>query len=109
MLTLEQLNAKFLKRTSSHSFKNVDTIAEADGVQFLCPKCFVANKGAIGTHSVICWSPSVPQDTQPTPGRWSLIGTGIKDLTLQAGSSSVQLTSGCGAHFFVQCGEIKPC
>jgi hypothetical protein len=42
----------------------------------------------------------------PTPGRWDFQGTGLQDLTLVAGSSSVLLTGGCRAHFFVRDGEI---
>ena len=33
---------------------DVDALTEADGVWFLCPKCFAANGGAVGTHAVIC-------------------------------------------------------
>lgn len=105
-MRLEQLDAHFLKRVDASHFKHVDSLSEADGVQFLCPKCFQQNNGPVGTHSVICWSPSVPQDTRPTPGRWSLSGSGLHDLTLTAASSSVLLNGGCAAHFFVQNGEI---
>lgn len=103
-MRLSDLDAQFLKRNDSHHFQFVTTIAEADGIEFLCPKCFVANNGKIGTHSVICWAPTVPQDTNPTPGRWELQGTSIDDLTLIAGSSSIQLNGGCNAHFYVRNG-----
>ena len=106
---LTDLDAKFLKHEDSHHFRFVDAIADADGVEFLCPKCFRTNNGPIGTHTVICWSPSVPQDTTPTPGRWSMQGTGIADLTLVARSSSVWLRGGCEAHFFVRNGQIEDC
>lgn len=105
-MTLRELCAKFLRRVDSRHFWRVDTIGEADGVQFLCPKCFEANGGPVGTHAIICWSPSVPQDTFPTPGRWALQGTGLDDLTLFAQSSSVKIEGGCEAHFFVQDGKI---
>jgi len=88
---------------------DVDVIGQADGVIFLCPKCFHDNGGPVGTHSVICWSPAVSQDHVPRPGRWNLVGTAIDDLTLVAGSSSVQLQGGCGAHFFVRGGRVVPC
>jgi hypothetical protein len=109
MTTLRELRAYFLKRQDDLHFKRVDTIGEADGVSFLCPKCFAANRGSLGTHSVICWSPAVPQSTHPKPGRWELQGTGIDDITLVAGSSSVLLTAGCNAHFFVRGGQIEDC
>jgi len=108
-MRLIELEPQLLKREDASHFRNVATLAEADGIRFLCPKCFAANKGPIGTHGIICWSPSVPQDTRPTPGRWSLQGAGFDDLTLVAGSSSVALTGGCAAHFFVRNGEIIDC
>lgn len=85
----------------------VDHLSEAHGVMFLCPKCFAANGGDVGTHQIICWNPSVPQTVEPKPGRWEMRGTGYGDLSLVAGSSSVLLTSGCQAHFFVTTGEIR--
>lgn len=76
---------------------------------FLCPKCFAANGGNVGTHSCICWRPCVPQTEDPKPGRWEFEGSGLSDLTLVAGSSSVLLQGGCDAHFFVRAGEIVMC
>lgn len=89
---------------------HVDRIEDAQGVQFLCPKCFVANGGAVGTHRVICWSRSrgVPDDANPAPGRWKLDGTGLHDLTLNGdpGSRSVKLTGdGCQWHGYITNGE----
>lgn len=89
--------------------------AAAQGVDFLCPKCFAANGGAVGTHRVICWSRSrgVPDDVTPRPGRWLLVGTSIDDLTLNADppstARSVLLTSGCGWHGFVTAGNVTSC
>ena len=108
-MKLLALKPRWLKRQDSHNFLNVDSIIEADGVCFLCPVCFVSNNGSVGTHSVICWAPSVPQDTLPTPGRWTMQGTSFDDLTLVAGSSSVQLQADCHAHFFVRGGQIQLC
>ena len=108
-MRLRDLEPQFLRRKSPREWQNVDSIEEADGIFFLCPKCFAANGGAIGTHGVMCWRPHVPQDTPPTPGRWEFEGTGYGDLTLVAGSSSVLLTSGCMAHFFVRAGAIFGC
>jgi hypothetical protein len=85
---------------------NVDHIVDAKGIRFLCPKCFAANGGPKGTHQVICWSPDVDCSWSPGPGRWSLHGSGYDDLSLVAGSSSVQLNGGCNAHFFVTGGAI---
>lgn len=106
-MRLRELKAKFIKRDDSRSFREVETKAEADGVMFLCPVCFKENNGPVGTHSIICWEPSVPQDTEPVPGRWTMQGNGIDDLTLVAASSSIFLQKApCKAHFFVRNGEI---
>ena len=106
-MKLSELEPQFMKVVTAKRFQNVDTIEEADGVMFLCPKCFKENGGPVGTHRVLCWRPRVSQEIPPTPGRWEFKGTGYDDLTLVAGSSSIFLTGeGCGAHFFVKNGEI---
>lgn len=96
------------ERVGPHTYLiPVESVAEADGVVFLCPKCFQENNGPVRTHSVVCWRPRVPQgENIEGPGRWEFEGTGLHDLTLVAGSSSVLLTGGCNAHFFVRGGEI---
>lgn len=108
-MRLSELEPKFMKRDDLRHFHHVETLAEADGIRFLCPKCWEANGGAKGTHGVICWNPGVSQDTRPTPGRWEMHGTGVDDLTLVAGSSSVWLKGGCGAHFHIRNGNIEMC
>lgn len=113
-IDLARLEAKFIRyeRRDGHEyFIDVETIGEAQGVEFLCPKCFEANNGPVGTHMVVCWSRSrgVPDDVEPKPGRWALIGVGLHDLTLNADppgtARSVQLTSGCSWHGFVTNGK----
>lgn len=107
-VALSDLLPRFLHRTDDTHYHYVDTIDKADGVIFLCPVCFLNNhRSNVGVHSVICWNPSVPQSTSPTPGRWNLVGSGLRDLSLVAGSSSVLLTGpGCGAHFHVKDGMV---
>ena len=107
-LQLTELEPQFLKRISDKRFREVKTLAKADGIMFVCPLCFENNgKNRVGVHSVICWNLSVPQTTEPTPGRWNLLGTGYDDLTLQNGSSSILLTGdGCGWHGFIQNGVV---
>lgn len=103
---LLELEPQFLTRTTDTSWRHVESIGEAEGIIFLCPLCFRVNNGPIGTHSVICWTPRVPLTVTPGPGRWEMLGTGYHDLTLRAGSSSVQLLGGCNAHFFITNGEV---
>jgi len=110
MIKLSVLEARFLKETPDRCLTPVTDIAEAEGVIFLCPKCFEANKGNIGTHSVICWfnGRGVPGDRAPGPGRWNPQGTGIDDLTfVPPGAISVLLTAGCGWHGFIENGHAK--
>lgn len=106
-MRLLELEPQWLKILGEKTFQRTElTIDEADGIVFLCPKCFVEKGGPIGTHSIICWRPRVPQDIDPKPGRWEFEGTGFNDLTLVAGSSSILLLGGCNAHFFIRNGGI---
>lgn len=90
---------------------HVKTLAEANGLIFVCPECLVKQGGyRPGCHSILCWTPEVPAGVNPGPGRWSFHGTGLSDLTLRAGSSSIHLTGpGCGAHFFIENGLVYAC
>lgn len=109
MIPLRDLEAKFIRTTPDGHYV-VPTLMEAQGVRFLCPKCFMANKGPVGTHMVICWSRSrgTPEDRDPKPGRWSLHGTSIDDLHLEGdpvgGARSIQLLCGCNWHGFINHG-----
>lgn len=107
-MRLSELRPAFLKLLDQRTrrYEGV-TREEADGIQFLCPKCWTANGGPKGTHMVVCWRPTVPAETTPGPGRWELVGTDFEDLSLVAGSSSVLLLGGCKAHFFVEHGSIR--
>lgn len=83
---------------------------DARGIMFLCPVEF-AKQGAIGTHSIVCWDPSVPLDIGLTgPGRWHLRGDSFENLSLVGlTTSSVLLTGGCNAHFHITSGTIQFC
>jgi len=105
-MKLMELEPQLLKRINDKEYQEVDCLADADGIRFLCPKCLAELGGRPGVHSCICWCPSVPQTTYPRPGRWAFEGTGLSDLTLRAGSSSVSITDGCKAHFSICAGEI---
>jgi hypothetical protein len=89
----------------------VDSIEQAQGLLFLCPKCFSENHGPEGTHGILCWSESqgAPADACSIPGRrLALKGTGFADLTLDSdpGSKPILLTSGCHWNGFVMDGEV---
>ncbi len=108
-MKLIELEPHFIKIINSNSWTTDSSPQDADGIQFLCPKCFSDNKGPMGTHMIICWKPHVPQTFYPVPGRWNIVGNSYDNLSLVAGSSSVLLTGGCKAHFFVRNGEIINC
>jgi hypothetical protein len=118
-LKLSELEPQFLRYSLEGGravFHHVDDIAEAQGLIFLCPKCFAENRGAVGTHSILCWSRSrgVPEDASPGPGRWTLEGTGYADLTMNGdspkgpgtGKRSVLLTAGCRWHGYITRGRV---
>ena len=109
MPTLRQLKAKFIAYCDAHEFHEIDDMGAADGIMFGCPKCYAANGDSmIGTHQVICNRPRVEQsELRVGPGRWEFAGSGLDDLTLFAGSSSIKLEGGCAAHFFVEHGSIR--
>lgn len=92
-----------------HFHQKVDSLADADGVSFLCPLCFKNNHGRVGTHLVICWfKGKIPDSVVPGPGRWNPSGTGLGDLTFVGpGAYSVRLTSGCMWHGFVKDGSAE--
>lgn len=86
-------------------------LEHADGIIFLCPKCFAAaGEKTLGVHSVICWFVGrVPAEASPGPGRWTPKGTGFSDLTFVPapghGAVSVALTGGCEWHGFIRNGD----
>lgn len=107
-IKIEQLEAQFL-RLEKGGWRSAESIEDAQGVLFLCPECFATNGGPVGTHSVLCWflGRGVPDSESPGPGRWEPVGTGLHDLTLRNGSSSIHLTGpGCGWHGFVRNGQV---
>jgi len=110
MARLRDLEAVFLRYEQREEdgkkhvcYVEVDSMADAHGVQFLCPLCFEKNHGNVGTHTIICWfAGMVPLDAAPGPGRWNPRGHGIDDLTfIPPGAVSVMLTHGCRWHGFV--------
>jgi hypothetical protein len=116
-MKVTDLSPQFLqyeKRGDNTYLQYTDDMTKAQGVMFLCPKCFVQNNGKIGTHCIICWSRSrgTPEDVAPLPGRWSIEGTSMEKLTLNGdavgggGARSVVLTGGCEWHGFITNGEV---
>lgn len=113
-ISLSRLEAQFLQIDPNNDrvWHCGVPMEDAQGVAFLCPRCFVLNEGRVGTHHIICWFAGrrVPDHLSPGPGRWTPAGTDMETLTLNGatpgGSRSVLLTAGCGAHFFVTGGSV---
>ncbi len=107
-MRLAELKATFLV-TTEEGFRKVETIGEAQGIMFLCPKCFAQNGGAAGTHAVICWSRSAGAPDESTPrGRWRMVGSSLDDLSLMeepGKTRSILLLGGCNWHGFVTHGD----
>ena len=106
-LRLADIEPHFLRAVTPGKMmtQRVDTFGEAQGIWFLCPKCFVDNGGAVGTHKVRIWfrDRDVPPGETPSP-RWRATGTGVGDLTL---APSVHLSGpGCGWHGFIRNGGV---
>jgi hypothetical protein len=110
MMRLRDLEGSLIKRELRDGGDYrvpVEAIRDADGVRFLCPKCFSKNGGPVGTHLVICWFVGrVPIDLDPKPGRWHPFGHSIEDLTfIGPGNVSVAIQGACCWHGFVRDGE----
>lgn len=109
-MKLRDLEATFIKRIDDRCFRYVEDYASADGVQFLCPRCFENSGGSgIGVHSVICWFRGrVPDSMVPGPGRWNPQGTSLDDLTFvgpEPCSVDLRNSGGCCWHGHVRNGE----
>lgn len=80
---IKDLDAQFLKIGADNSLIYVYNIEDAQGIVFLCPKCYLANNGAIGTHSIICWfmGRGVPEELNRESRRWVLEGSSYDNIT----------------------------
>lgn len=102
-----------------YTFEDVETLAEADEIMFLCPLCFAKNGGSNGTHSVMVSfaGRNVPdeagsRDADGKPSRWTIAGgSSLDDLVL---TPSILLDAkqpahvGCHWHGFVGSNGIPP-
>jgi hypothetical protein len=112
-MRLTLLAPKLLRYVDFGRHLYVQTIAEADGLWFICPKCYESHGGFVGTHGIICWGPRVATDVMPGPGRWALQGDTLENISLgpayPGANFSVQLNGACEWHGFVQNGEVTTC
>jgi hypothetical protein len=105
-MKLIELEPQFITiRVPGISYRDVDDLEPAMGLQFLCPTCLAANDGPVGTHWVQVWFRHccVPDEETTDPARWEVSGTSYGDLTL---IPSIRLSGGCELHISVIAGEI---
>lgn len=101
-----------------YEYHNVETVAEADHIMFLCPLCFTKNGGPQGTHSVMVTfaGRTVPDEagTRSHDGkasRWNVSGTSLDDLVLTPSillDAGHKVEGGCHWHGFVGSSGIPP-
>lgn len=91
----------------------VEAVAEAQGIMFLCPQCFKANGGPVGTHAVmIAFEGRGVLDHEGSrgtdgPTRWQVSGDSLENLTT---TPSILLSPpGCGWHGYLTNGEATFC
>ncbi len=92
---LRELSAKLVHSTTE-GWREVDAMADADGVIFDCPGC--------REHSVLVFfedAPANPFPANPGGKRWQHTGTGLDDLTT---TPSIHLLSGCRWHGWLRDG-----
>lgn len=92
-----------------HTILNV-TFATAQGIMFLCPKCFTLHHGPVGTHwcNVTFADRGVPDamgshNAEGKAVRWTVSGDSFETLVT---APSILLEGGCGWHGFI--GQTAP-
>ncbi len=101
------LEGVLVKVVSLDKFRAVNTLAEAQGIVFLCPLHYAKNQGPVGTHSFLVWfkDRGVPDDMTP-PNRWTVTGgTSLDDLTLAPSIAPENAKATCQWHGFVKHGS----
>ena len=108
-MKLADLEPKLYRLTDDGRLHEVETTAEAGGVMFLCPGCFVQNAGNVGTHSIL-----LRIDAKGEGPRWAASGSTVADLTLKP-SVNVHADRNRGPracpgwHGFITNGEVRSC
>jgi len=101
---LTALDPALYRVSAPGCYTPVTDLAEAQGVMFLCPRCFAVKGSVAGVHSVMVWfrGRDVPPDETPA-ARWVVSGYDLNDLTLKP---SIHIQTGCKWHGFVIAGDV---
>lgn len=110
---LADLDPQWLRYVADGGLGHVESIDQAQGLMFLCPKCFLANGGPVRTHSVIVWSRSRGVPTRRRQGRGAghspALGFTISPSTAIRLATRARIdlsgTAGCQWHGFITNGE----
>ncbi len=108
-MKLTELEPILLKRINDKTHQTVGVLSDADGIMFLCPKCFAANKGRGGTHNIICWfNGRVLTPMNPLTKQWNPSGSNWKAFGFDpSGEQGIKVNGGCGWQGFIENGEVK--
>lgn len=113
-MKLTLLDAQFITNVKVESYSYTDTINNAQGVMFQCPKCAQGKEEGNeegrhfyrGTHYIIVpfRDKGIPEGAFPKMARWEVSGTSLEDLTTKP---SILLTGeGCQWHGFITNGDV---
>jgi hypothetical protein len=84
----------------------VQTLSEAQGVEFDCPKCTSGHRIAVAFAGRGVLDHQASRDKAGRPTRWQVSGTSLGDLTLSPSVDCTGSDPNCW-HGFVTNGEIK--
>ena len=115
MPSLRELEAQFKKYRpepgSGGIYEPREQLADADGVRFLCPKCFAAKLDWVHPVYIGFRGRATPgtygYNSKGDPVLWDLApsSTGLDDLVL---TPSIQIEGGCNWHGFIGSSGVPP-
>ena len=82
----------------------VQTLPEAHGIMFLCPKCYQENSGEVSTHHIHMPFASRGVDLTKHTHQWNVTGNDYNDLST---TPSYMIVGGCGWHGYITNGEVS--
>lgn len=110
-MKLSELEPQFVRYEGPSISHHGIPLTGAQGIDFLCPVCFAANNGPVGTHHVeVTFVGRGATDEQGShnkegkPTRWNVSGSGFENLTT---TPSIKLEGGCAWHGYITNGEIS--
>lgn len=103
---------RYETRDGQEFLVNVNTIMEAQGIEFDCPLCLATHPDGIGVHGVIVTfanrgvaNHQGSHNDEGLPSRWNVDGTDIENLSL---TPSIFLKGkGCGWHGWITNGQTS--